>query len=96
MCGDKQPKIQTDSMSSLFLPPAVEDLQGGVSRFLVNVTGAGNVGSLTLGSNSQSATVTGLSPNTRYDVTVTIEVHGGERISSEPASVTTQDGGKYW
>ena len=41
-------------------------------------------------------TVTGLSPNTEYKVTVTLEVHGGATATSDVAVITTPDGGKQW
>jgi len=38
---------------------------------------------------------TGLTPNTEYKVTVTLEVHGGATSTSDVAVITTPDGGMY-
>lgn len=47
-----------------------------------------------LGRADMSAVFEGLNPNTVYYVTVTITIHGGASITSDPVSVKTLDGGK--
>jgi len=42
-----------------------------------------------------ATTFDNLTPNTQYHATVTITINGGAYITSEPAYVTTLDGGKY-
>lgn len=41
-----------------------------------------------------ASTFRDLNPNTQYYTTVTITIHGGAYITSDPVYVTTLDGGK--
>ena len=71
----------------------VVELQGGVDVYEVRVTSETFSNIYTYGSEIDRAIIDGLQPNTRYEVRVTIVVHGGETISSDSAYVTTLDGG---
>ena len=47
-------------------------------------------------SDIEQAIIKDLEPSTRYEVRVTIKVHGGETISSDSVYVTTLDGGNFF
>ena len=69
------------------------ELQGGVDVFEVRVTSDTFSNVYTYESDVEKAMINNLEPSTRYEVRVTIKLHGGETISSDSAYVTTLDGG---
>ena len=69
------------------------ELQGGVDVFEVRVVSDTFSNVYTYESDIEKAIINDLEPSTRYEVRVTIKVHGGETISSDSAYVTTLDGG---
>lgn len=69
------------------------ELQGGVDVFEVRVVSDTFSNVYTYESDVEKAIINDLEPSTRYEVRVTIKVHGGETISSDSAYVTTLDGG---
>ena len=69
------------------------ELQGGVDVFEVRVTSDTFSNVYTYESDVEKAIINDLEPSTRYEVRVTIKLHGGETISSDSAYVTTLDGG---
>lgn len=69
------------------------DLQGSVVEYKVSAySPAGNI-TKQLGPLENSTLLTGLSPVTTYTVYVTITIHGGGSIVSEPRQAATLDGG---
>ena len=70
------------------------DLQGSVKMYTVQVLSNLRNYTRDLGPADMSAVFEGLNPNTVYYVTVTITIHGGASITSDPVSVKTLDGGK--
>ena len=69
------------------------ELQGGVDVFDVRVVSDTFSNVYTYESDVEKAIINDLEPSTRYEVRVTIKLHGGETISSDSAYVTTLDGG---
>ena len=69
------------------------ELQGGVDVFEVRVVSDTFSNVYTYESDVEKAIFNDLEPSTRYEVRVTIKIHGGETISSDSAYVTTLDGG---
>ena len=69
------------------------ELQGGVDVFEVRVVSDTFSNVYTYESDVEKAVINDLEPSTRYEVRVTIKIHGGETISSDSAYVTTLDGG---
>ena len=69
------------------------ELQGGVDVFEVRVVSDTFSNVYTYESDVEKAIINDLEPSTRYEVRVTIKIHGGETISSDSAYVTTLDGG---
>ena len=69
------------------------ELQGGVDVFDVRVVSDTFSNVYTYESDVEKAIIDDLEPSTRYEVRVTIKLHGGETISSDSAYVTTLDGG---
>ena len=65
-----------------------------MSEFQISIA-AGNYSKfLKAAPNATSVVVSNLVPNTRYEARVTIVVHGGATITSDPAFAVTQDGGR--
>ena len=69
------------------------ELQGGVDVFEVRVASDTFSNVYTYESDVEKAIINDLEPSTRYEVRVTVKVHGGDTISSDSAYVTTMDGG---
>lgn len=69
------------------------DLQGSVKEFTVKAYS--NVGNFTQhhSADVDHTLLQNLTPMTRYKVYVTITIHGGASITSEPQSTITADGG---
>lgn len=77
-----------------FCLPAVVELQGSVEIFtLVYISNTGT-SSKVLGPDADNATLTDLTPNTEYSITLTISIIGGASITSPAINATTLDGGK--
>lgn len=76
--------------------PSVQELQGGVTQYVINVTNPATsmVHSFTEEPGVAKIVVPNLIPNTMYEVLVTIVIHGGATITSEPSYITTRDGGE--
>ena len=79
----------------------VEELQGAVTSFLLNVssTNEGNdpdMRMLSYPPGTSAVKIGPLVPNTRYEAGLTLLLHGGATITSEPAYATTRDGGKVF
>ena len=70
------------------------DLQGRVKLYMVKVMSNLRNYTQDFGPDNTSAVFENLTPNTIYTVTVTITIHGGASITSDPVTATTHDGGK--
>ena len=70
------------------------DLQGHVKLYTVKVMSNLRNYTQDFGPDNTSAVFENLTPNTVYIVTVTITIHGGASITSDPVTATTHDGGK--
>ena len=76
----------------------VEELQGGVTLFLLNVSSTANGNNdawmLEYPPGTSAVIIVALQPNTRYEAVLTLLLHGGATVTSDPVYATTQDGGK--
>lgn len=74
----------------------VVDLQGSVKEF--TVIAYSNLGNITKHYDAMKnhTLLENLTPMTQYTVYVTITIHGGASITSEPQSAVTLDGGNMF
>ena len=75
---------------------AVVELQGGVSKYLLNISGVDDIQTLQYPADTVSVHLAELKPNTRYEALLTLVMHGGAIITSDPAYATTTDGGTLY
>ena len=69
-------------------------LQGGVTEVEVQLLSPDESRVVGGAPNMTSVVVTELEPNTQYEIHVTLIMHGGATITSDPAYAQTRDGGK--
>ena len=72
------------------------DLQGSVKMHTVQIFSNLRNYTSDFGPAETTASFDSLNPNTVYTVTVTITIHGGAFITSDPVTVKTLDGGNCY
>ena len=89
------------NVSCVYVRVAVRELQGSVSKLTLiiindNSSESNSSISISIPADASEITVSNLQPNTFYSSLLTVTVHGGHNITSQPATTRTTSGGQQY